>query len=108
MSVAPITGARGGRAGDVGIPGSQLQVARVEISPSPFVPLAIAIDHCKGCGLCVTACPPGVLALEPQAVNRLGYHPVRLVDPAGCTSCVRCARVCPDAVFTIWARPREA
>lgn len=71
-------------------------------------PLAIATDHCKGCELCVTACPHGVLALDVTLVNRLGYHPVVLTDPAGCTSCAICARVCPDAVFTIYARPKEA
>ncbi len=71
-------------------------------------PLAITVERCKGCELCVTACPHGVLALDIAIVNRLGYHPVRLTDAAGCTSCAICARVCPDAVFTIYAPPREA
>jgi 2-oxoglutarate ferredoxin oxidoreductase subunit delta len=75
------------------------------IEPSP---LDIAAEHCKGCELCITACPHGVLALDPVVVNSLGYHPVRLTNPAGCTSCVLCARVCPDAVFTIYAPRREA
>jgi 2-oxoglutarate ferredoxin oxidoreductase subunit delta len=66
-------------------------------------PLEIATDRCKGCGLCITACPKHVLALDEVAVNRLGYHPVRLIDPAGCTSCALCARICPDAVFTVYA-----
>jgi 2-oxoglutarate ferredoxin oxidoreductase subunit delta len=39
-------------------------------------------------------------------VNGLGHHPVRLVDAARCTSCALCAKVCPDAVFTVFARPR--
>lgn len=75
---------------------------------APWRPLLIRADHCKGCALCVDACPRGVLALDEGGVNPLGYHPVRLVDPAGCTSCAICARVCPDAVFTVLARPREA
>jgi 2-oxoglutarate ferredoxin oxidoreductase subunit delta len=71
-------------------------------------PLAIATDRCKGCELCVTACPHAVLALDETSVNVLGYHPVRLVDPDRCTSCVLCARVCPDAVFTVYAPVRSA
>jgi len=77
-------------------------------SAEPFLPLEIATDRCKGCELCVTACPKAVLALDPEAVNVLGYHPARLLDAAGCTSCAFCARVCPDSVFTIFARPRES
>jgi 2-oxoglutarate ferredoxin oxidoreductase subunit delta len=70
-------------------------------------PLAIAADRCKGCELCISVCAPGVLALDEAAVNRLGYHPIRLTDPSGCTSCAKCARMCPDAVFTVFAPPRE-
>jgi 2-oxoglutarate ferredoxin oxidoreductase subunit delta len=73
-----------------------------------FSPLDIAIDRCKGCELCVAACPKGVLELDRDAVNRLGHHPIRLTDAAHCTSCAFCARVCPDAVFTVYARPKEA
>jgi 2-oxoglutarate ferredoxin oxidoreductase subunit delta len=71
-------------------------------------PLAIAVERCKGCELCVTACPHGVLELDIAIVNRLGYHPVRLTDATGCTSCAICARVCPDAVFTVFAPAKEA
>jgi 2-oxoglutarate ferredoxin oxidoreductase subunit delta len=71
--------------------------------------LAIAVDHCKGCGLCVDACPPRVLELDRERVNALGYNPVMLTDNERCTSCARCARVCPDTVFTVFApRPHEA
>jgi 2-oxoglutarate ferredoxin oxidoreductase subunit delta len=70
-------------------------------------PLAIARDRCKGCELCITACPQHVLALDQTVVNVLGYHPVELTDAAGCTSCAFCARVCPDVVFTVFAPPRK-
>ena len=75
---------------------------RTSDQPPPG-PLAIRADHCKGCEICIGACPHGVLALDATVVNPLGYHPVRLVDAAGCTSCAICARVCPDAVFTVYA-----
>jgi 2-oxoglutarate ferredoxin oxidoreductase subunit delta len=83
-------------------------VAMSSRPPVPWAPLVIADDHCKGCELCVGACPKGVLALDRSRVNALGYHPVELTDASACTSCAFCARVCPDSVFTVWAAPREA
>ncbi|HEX2754946.1 MAG TPA: 4Fe-4S binding protein [Candidatus Limnocylindrales bacterium] len=71
-----------------------------------FMPLEIAVDRCKGCGLCVDVCPKHVLELDSTLVNPLGYHPVRLTDAAACTSCALCARICPDAVYTVFARPK--
>ncbi len=76
--------------------------------PPGFRPLAIRGDRCKGCELCIAACPHQALALDRSVVNPLGYHPVRLVDPSACTSCAICARVCPDAVFTVYAAPKVA
>jgi 2-oxoglutarate ferredoxin oxidoreductase subunit delta len=71
-----------------------------------FQPLDIATDRCKGCGLCIDVCPKGILALDLETLDALGYHPVRLTEAAACTSCALCARICPDAVFSVFARPR--
>ena len=91
--------------------GSYMAISLAAIRPlvalRPWTPLAIAQEYCKGCELCVAACPKGVLTLDRARVNELGYHPVTLLEAAGCTSCAFCARVCPDAVFTVWARPRS-
>ena len=79
--------------------------------PTPVAaapPLLVSSERCKGCELCITACPKSVLELDTAIVNRLGYHPVRLTDASRCTSCAICARVCPDAVFTIFAPLKEA
>lgn len=71
-----------------------------------FEPLAIRTERCKGCGLCVDACPKHVLRLDVSRVNGLGYHPVELTDAGACTSCALCARICPDAAYTVYAPPR--
>jgi 2-oxoglutarate ferredoxin oxidoreductase subunit delta len=73
---------------------------------APFQPVLIDVDRCKGCALCVAACPKGILALDDSRVNALGYHPVRITNPDACTSDAHGARVCPDCVLTILARPR--
>jgi Pyruvate/2-oxoacid:ferredoxin oxidoreductase delta subunit len=56
--------------------------------------VAIDRDECKGCGLCVEACPPRVLRLSVE-LNRCGYHPAEYLG-AGCTACGICYYVCPE------------
>ena len=87
------------------LPGAELP-APAGSAPGTWSPLHIATDRCKGCSLCIGACTKGALALDETRVNVLGYHPVRLSDPEACTSCAICARVCPDAVFTVLAPPK--
>jgi 2-oxoglutarate ferredoxin oxidoreductase subunit delta len=88
-------------------PATPRTVPSVVAPLAPLPPLVIATERCKGCELCIGACPHHVLELDRSIVNRLGYHPIRLTDEAGCTSCAICAKVCPDAVFTVYARPKE-
>lgn len=76
--------------------------------PPTFRRLIIAADRCKGCELCVAACPAHVLAIDRSRVNVLGYEPIVAVDIGSCTSCALCARVCPDTVFTVLAPPPVA
>ncbi len=65
-------------------------------------------DRCKGCALCVHACPQGVLRLSDR-INVRGYHPVELVEEEShCTGCAVCAVVCPDVVFTVYREPVKA
>lgn len=63
---------------------------------------------CKGCGLCIDACPKGLLELAEDRFTPRGYHPVILRDPeAACTGCELCATLCPEAALTVY-RARAA
>ncbi len=61
----------------------------------------ILSDTCKGCGLCVTACPKKILVLSKEHINQKGYFPVTCTDESACIGCAMCAIICPDCVFTI-------
>ncbi len=61
--------------------------------------VVMALDRCKGCGLCVPVCRPGVLEMT-DVRNEKGYVLPQLLD--GCTGCRACAEVCPDFVFEVY------
>lgn len=63
------------------------------------------IETCKGCELCIEACPQDSLELSPK-LNAQGYHYVVLVKD-NCTGCVNCALVCPDAVITVYRERKK-
>jgi 2-oxoglutarate ferredoxin oxidoreductase subunit delta len=55
---------------------------------------------CKGCGLCVGACPKKIVKLKTE-INVKGYHPACVEDQAACIGCAFCATMCPDCVITV-------
>ena len=64
------------------------------------------IETCKGCELCIEACPQGSIELSPK-INAQGYHYAVLVQD-NCTGCTNCALVCPDAVITVYRETKKA
>jgi NAD-dependent dihydropyrimidine dehydrogenase PreA subunit len=56
--------------------------------------LRIDVEECKGCGLCVEACPPKVIAMG-ERMNHYGYR-TAMYAGAGCTGCGICFLVCPE------------
>ena len=63
--------------------------------------LTFQTDRCKGCGLCVSACPKGIIAIAADKLNQKGHHPAELTDPEKCVGCASCAIMCPDCIIEV-------
>ena len=61
--------------------------------------LTFETDLCKGCGLCVSACPKGCLAISGPRhhgdIRTVAY----LANPKDCLGCGLCAATCPKQVI---------
>ncbi|MEG1559916.1 MAG: 4Fe-4S binding protein [Clostridia bacterium] len=66
-----------------------------------LVKVTINEERCKGCGLCVRACPKKIIELSKHKYNSKGYHPAEIINIEACIACASCARTCPDAVIEI-------
>ncbi|MGB6501283.1 MAG: 4Fe-4S binding protein [Thermoplasmata archaeon] len=83
------------------------------MAPAPVLEVpksrvVVDAERCKGCDLCVVACPQRNLRLS-SSLNSSGYHPVQF-DYHGlkgdCTACGLCYWVCPDFAITEVSRWR--
>lgn len=63
--------------------------------------IVVDIEKCKGCAVCIPACPSDVIDLAEQ-VNSKGYHYAYMKNPDACIGCSNCAVVCPDGVITVY------
>ncbi len=63
--------------------------------------ITIKEDSCKGCEMCVNACPKQLLRLNRDKINAKGYHPAMMTDQSACIGCKSCAIMCPDVCITV-------
>ena len=63
--------------------------------------LTFKTDLCKGCGLCVAACPKGLIVLAKDKINQKGHHPAEITDQEKCIACAFCATMCPDCIIEV-------
>ena len=56
--------------------------------------IRVDINECKGCGLCIEACPPKVIAMS-EGLNHFGYR-TAIYAGSGCSGCGICFLACPE------------
>jgi NAD-dependent dihydropyrimidine dehydrogenase PreA subunit len=68
--------------------------------------VVIHVEECKGCGLCIEACPPKVLELAAE-LSHYGVHPANYTG-SGCTGCGICFYACPEpGAITVYRARRS-
>lgn len=69
--------------------------------------IVVDVDRCKGCSLCVVACPEEVIALAQKNVNVHGYRFAEPIHPDDCIGCAICGMVCPDGCISVYKKRME-
>lgn len=61
------------------------------------------IKRCKGCELCVAACPKKIIKLQ-GTLNQKGYHPAGIENMDECIGCGNCGLMCPDGAISVYQK----
>ena len=68
--------------------------------------VVVDVERCKGCGVCISACPCNVLEFSSQ-VNNKGYQYVVMATPDACAGCASCGIICPDSCIVVYRQKFE-
>jgi len=90
-----------------GIPVSQSpEVSANSAKTGNFI--EINAERCKGCYLCITACPHDLIE-KSDRLNAAGCYPARPAETARfrCTACGLCWQMCPDSAIEVFKADKE-
>ncbi len=62
--------------------------------------ITINKEKCKGCLLCVSVCPQGLIIVAEE-LNLRGVKPVKFKSGGKCIGCSMCAVICPDCCIEV-------
>ncbi len=68
--------------------------------------IVVDTQRCKGCGVCVSACPLQILTMSEE-VNDKGYRYAVMADGDKCTGCASCGFICPDSCIRVYREKFE-
>ena len=63
--------------------------------------MEVIFERCKGCGLCTSACPKKIVAVQKEKRNKTGYFTAVCTDNDACVGCAMCAIMCPDCAIIV-------
>jgi len=68
--------------------------------------IEVDVERCKGCELCIAACPKEAIGLS-DSFNSSGYYPCLFIYPEKCNGCKLCAIVCPDMAIEVFREQKS-
>ncbi|MEM0084008.1 MAG: 4Fe-4S binding protein [Candidatus Methanomethylicia archaeon] len=66
--------------------------------------VAVIVNRCKGCRICISMCPKKVLE-QSNDINDFGYNYAYPKNIDECIGCKFCEIYCPD--FAIYVKPSD-
>lgn len=63
--------------------------------------IMIDAELCKGCKLCLAACPRKLIRIGEKN-NSMGYYYAEQAQAEQCNGCALCAVMCPDSAISVY------